>query len=110
MTVDTQVRHVTKAGSNIFRELGFPAAQARRLQQASRQEIDGVRRLKTHLMDEIAAWIAAHELTQQQAAGVLLVSRPRVSDLVNGKADKFTIDALVAMAGLLGKRVTIAVK
>jgi hypothetical protein len=40
MTIDTEIRHVTKAGTNLFLELGFSAAEARKLHAASRKQID----------------------------------------------------------------------
>jgi hypothetical protein len=39
MTIDTEIRHVTKPGANLFLELGFSAAEAKWLQTASRQQI-----------------------------------------------------------------------
>ncbi|MEO8188667.1 MAG: XRE family transcriptional regulator, partial [Burkholderiaceae bacterium] len=38
MTVDTEIRHVTKRGANLFLELGFPPDEARRLHAASRKQ------------------------------------------------------------------------
>jgi predicted XRE-type DNA-binding protein len=38
-----------------------------------------------------------------------MVSRPRVSDVVNQKTAKFTIDALVEMLSCVGKPVRMAV-
>ena len=38
-----------------------------------------------------------------------MVSRPRVSDVVNKKATKFTIDALIGMLSLIGKPVKLVV-
>ena len=40
---------------------------------------------------------------------MLQVTRPRVSDVVNHKVEKFTIDALVSMLGRIGKQVRLAV-
>jgi hypothetical protein len=37
MKIDTQIRHVTRQGANLFLELGFSAAEAKRLHAASRQ-------------------------------------------------------------------------
>jgi predicted XRE-type DNA-binding protein len=48
-------------------------------------------------------------VTQAVAAEVLHVTRPRVSDMVNHKVDKFTIDALVGMLARIGKQVRLAV-
>ena len=44
--IDTGVRHVTKAGTNLFRELGFSPAEAKRLQVESRKQISQVRRAR----------------------------------------------------------------
>ena len=109
MKVDTEIRHVTKQGANIFLELGFPPAEAKRLHAASRKQINDTRRLKQQLMEELSAWIAEHHLKQAQAAEILMVSRPRVSDVVNKKTDKFTIDTLVEMLSRVGKPVTLAI-
>lgn len=109
MTVDTEIRHVTKPGANIFLELGFAPEEAKRLQATSRQEIDDSLRLKQQLMEELSAWIVQHHLKQAQAAEILMVTRPRVSDVVNKKAAKFTIDALVEMLSRAGKSVKVAV-
>ena len=83
MMVDTKIRHVTKPGANLFLELGFPPDEARRLQAASRKHINDTRLLKQQLMDELSRWIAEHGLRQADAAEILMVSRPRVSDVVN---------------------------
>jgi predicted XRE-type DNA-binding protein len=109
MTIDTTIRHVTKPGANIFIELGFTPAEAKRLQAASRKQINDTRLLKQQLMDELSNWIAEHHLKQEEAAAILMVSRPRVSDVVNKKTAKFTIDTLVEMLSRVGKPVKLAV-
>jgi predicted XRE-type DNA-binding protein len=109
MKVDTEVRHVTKPGANLFLELGFPPAEAKRLHAMARKHINDTRRLKHQLMDELSAWIMEHRLKQSQAAEILMVSRPRVSDVINKKVAKFSIDTLVEMLGRVGKPVTLAI-
>lgn len=109
MNIDTAVRHVTKPGANLFLELGFPAKEAARLQAASRKQINDTRLLKEQLMAELAAWIAQHHLKQAEAARILMVSRPRVSDVVNKKTAKFTIDTLVEMLSRVGIPVKLAI-
>lgn len=109
MSTDTKIRHVTKLGANIFLELGFSPAEAKRLQAASRKQINDTKRLKEQLMAELAGWIEDHRLKQADAAEILMVSRPRVSDVVNKKTTKFTIDALVGMLSRVGKPVRLAV-
>jgi len=109
MTVDTKIRHVTKPGANLFLELGFAPDEAKRLHAASRKHINDTRLLKRQLMEELSVWIAEHHLKQAEAAEILMVSRPRVSDVVNKKTAKFTIDTLVEMLGRVGKPVRLAI-
>ena len=109
MNVDTEIRHVTKPGANLFLELGFAPEEAKRLQAASRKQINDTRRLKRELMEAVAVWIAEHKLRQAEAAEILMVSRPRVSDVVNKKTAKFTIDALVEMLSRIGRPVRLMV-
>jgi len=109
MTIDTEIRHVTKPGANLFMELGFSAKEAERLQAASRKQINDTRQLKEQLMSELSEWIEQHHLKQAEAAAILMVSRPRVSDVVNKKTAKFTIDTLVEMLSRVGKPVTLAI-
>lgn len=100
---------MTKAGANLFLELGFPPEEAKRLHAASRKQINTTLRLKKQLMTELADWIEEHHLRQADAAEILMVSRPRVSDVVNHKTAKFTIDTLVQMLSRIGKSVELAV-
>lgn len=109
MKIDTEVRRVTKPGANLFLELGFPPAEAMHLHALSRKHINDTRRLKRQLMDELSAWIAEHRLKQSDAAEILMVSRPRVSDVMNKKMTKFSIDTLVEMLGRVGRPVTLSV-
>jgi predicted XRE-type DNA-binding protein len=109
MKVDTEIRRVTKPGANLFLELGFAPEEARRLHAASKKQINDTRLLKRQLMEELSVWIAAHKLRQAEAAEILMVSRPRVSDVVNKKTAKFTIDTLVEMLSRVGKPVRLAV-
>ena len=107
MTIDTEIRHVTKPGANLFLELGFDYADAVRLQAKSQQHINDTKGLKEQLMDELSKWIVENHLKQADAAEILKISRPRVSDVVNKKVCKFTIDALVDMLNRIGRPVRL---
>ena len=109
MKIETKIRHVTRPGANLFLELGFTPAEAKRLQAASRKQISDTRLLKRQLMEGLSVWIAKHHLKQAAAAEILMVSRPRVSDVVNKKTAKFTIDTLVEMLSRIGKPVRLAI-
>jgi predicted XRE-type DNA-binding protein len=109
MRIDTEIRHVTKAGVNLFLELGFSAAQAWKLHAASRKRIDDTRALKLQLMAELSNRISLHQLKQAHAAPISMVSRPRVCDVVNNKTAKFTIDTLVEMLRRVDKPLKLAI-
>jgi len=70
MTIDTEIRHVTKPGANLFLELGFSAAEARKRHAASRKQINDTRLLKQQLMAELSTWITEHRLRQADAAQI----------------------------------------
>jgi len=67
MKIDTEIRHVTKSGANLFLELGFAPAEAKRLQAASRKQINDTQLLKQQLMEELSTWIAEHHLKQAES-------------------------------------------
>ncbi|MCW8354044.1 MULTISPECIES: helix-turn-helix domain-containing protein [Citrobacter] len=108
-TVDNKVRHVTSPDVNIFAELGFAEAKAKSLKHDAECEVEQLIRLKQQLMQEISGWIDENHLKQAEAAVKLNISRPRVSDVVNQKTNKFTLDALVMMLVKLGKPVTVQI-
>ncbi|VAW37101.1 hypothetical protein MNBD_CHLOROFLEXI01-2155 [hydrothermal vent metagenome] len=89
--------HVTSADGNVFADLGFASDEAAKL------------KIKAHLMIQLEQWIREEQLKQEDAARLLQVNRPRISDVVRGKTDKFTIDALVDMLERAGKQVTVQV-
>jgi predicted XRE-type DNA-binding protein len=60
--------------------------------------------LKADLTIMIRGIIEQQGWTQQEAAERLAVSQPRISDVVNGKIDKFTLDQLFSMLDKLGFR------
>jgi predicted XRE-type DNA-binding protein len=58
-------------------------------------------------MIELRELIADRGLTQTAAAARLGVSQPRISDLVQGKIERFSIDTLIAMLGRAGVAVKL---
>ncbi|MER2980859.1 MULTISPECIES: helix-turn-helix domain-containing protein [Serratia] len=107
--IDTASRHVTQPDDNIFIDLGFPAEQAAALLAKSDEDIAQAIEMKRQLMTEISGWIKVKGYKQITAAKILHVSRPRVSDVVNLKTEKFTLDSLVGMMALTGKKVRMVI-
>ena len=88
---------VHRSSGNVFRDLGFPAEQAESL------------RLRADLMVRIRQVIEGRNLTQAAAAKLLGVTQPRISDLVRGKIDLFSIDTLIDMLARVGIRVGLTI-
>ena len=66
-------------------------------------------KLRAELMREIRHKIEDSGWTQSITAEKLSVSQPRVSDLLNGKISKFSLDALVNMLATLGGEISLEV-
>jgi len=66
-------------------------------------------RLRSDLMILLERHIRASGLTQKDAARLLGVTQPRVSDLLSGKIDRFSVDALVNMAAAAGLYIELKV-
>ena len=107
---DLKSRHVTPADGNVFADLGFSPKQAKVLLKDADARIAKAQRLKEEAATAIAQWIQAKKLTQVAASEILDVSRPRVSDLVNLKLGRFSLDTLVAMLLRTGKNVDLVVR
>jgi predicted XRE-type DNA-binding protein len=83
--------------SNIFRDLGFNAKEAENL------------KLRARLMVELEKHIREKRLTQKRAAERLGVTQPRISDLMRGKIDLFSVDTLITMLTQAGLKVDVKV-
>ena len=66
-------------------------------------------RARADLMLELQDHLRKRKLTQTEAAKLLKVAQPRVSDLMRGRIDLFSADTLIDMLGRLGARVTVSV-
>ena len=82
---------ITPSCGNVFLDLGFPAGEA------------AVLALRAKLMCELEKLIKQEGWTQQEAAKRFGIAQSRVSDLVRGKWEKFSLDMLVTIAARAGR-------
>lgn len=66
-------------------------------------------RLRSVLMMALKDHIARTELSQSDAAKLLGVTQPRISDLLRGKIELFGLDTLVNMIGAAGLHIEMRV-
>ncbi len=86
---------VINSSGNVFIDLGYSSDEAAVLQ------------MRADLMADLRRLIKGRKLTQAKAAEVLGVSQSRVSDLINGKWERFSLEMLITLATRAGMRVTL---
>ena len=86
---------ITPGSGNVFLDLGFEPVEAQHLL------------VRADLMGKASDLIRARGWSQKQAAAALGVTQPRISDLVRGKIDRFSVDSLVEMLGRAGVSVKL---
>ena len=84
------------SSGNVFRDLGLPDAD----------ELD----IKANLAIKIGQIIARRGLSQVKAAALLGIDQPKVSAIVRGHLEKFSIERLCALLTRLGCDVDIRVQ
>lgn len=87
---------ITVSSGNVFTDLGFAPGEA------------AVLALRADLMGRLRLLIEERGWSQVQAAEQFGIGQSRVSDLVRGKWDKFSLDMLITLAARAGKRVEVA--
>lgn len=89
---------VTPSTGNVFRVLEFRRDEAEHLL------------VRADLMIQVQKLLASRGLKQRTTAKLLNVTQPRVSDLLRGRIDLFSTDALIDMLARLGAQVRLMVK
>jgi predicted XRE-type DNA-binding protein len=84
---------VERSSGNVFCDLGFSPSEAARLAVRSR------------LMLALREHIRRKGWTQAEAARVMGVTQPRISNLVQGRIDRFSVDCLIGLLQACGLQV-----
>ena len=67
-------------------------------------------KIRSHLMIALQEHLRSRGLTQVEAAKLLGVTQPRVSDLMRGRIDLFSLESLVDMITSIGLEVEVSIK
>ena len=94
----TKKLNIVVGSDNVFRDLGFPESEAQNLL------------LRADLVIRIRKVIEKLGITQAEAAKRASITQPRMNDLVKGRTEKFTLDAMVNVAAQLGYIVKLSLK
>ena len=94
----TKKLSVVVGSDNVLRDLGFPEGEAQNLL------------LRADLVVHIRKVIEKLGVTQAEAAKRASITQPRMNDLIKGRTEKFTLDAMVNVAAQLGYIVKLSLK
>jgi len=83
---------ITMGSGNIFVDLGFDSAEAEIMQ------------LRAQVMIQMEQFLKAQGWTQAEAAKKLKVTQPRISRLIKGKWEDFSLDMLLTLAARMGMK------
>jgi predicted XRE-type DNA-binding protein len=86
---------IVNSSGNVFIDLGYSPDEAAILQ------------MRADLMADLRKWIKAKRLTQAKVAEILGVSQSRLSDLIRGKWERFSLEMLITLATRAGMQVTL---
>lgn len=86
---------IKTSSGNVFVDLGFPEGEA------------AVLALRADLMGRLRLLVQQESWTQAQAAQRFGIAQSRVSDLLRGKWDKFSLDMLITLAARAGQKVAL---
>jgi predicted XRE-type DNA-binding protein len=89
---------ITKGSANVFEDLGFNVQESQNLL------------LRSQTMIALVQWFEASGMTQAIAAKTLGITQPRFNQLLKGKIEIFSLDALVNMATSAGMRVGLSIR
>ena len=91
-------KQITKGSANVFEDLGFTSQESQNLL------------LRSQTMIALVQWFEASGMTRAQAAKSLSITQPRFNQLLKGKIEIFSLDALVNMATSAGMRVGLSIR
>jgi predicted XRE-type DNA-binding protein len=86
---------IIESSGDVFADLGFEPGEAAILQMRAR------------LMSDLREYIASAGMTQMEAADKLGIAQSRVSDLVRGKWEKFSLEMLIMLEARAGRQVEL---
>lgn len=86
---------ITLSSGNVFADLGLPNPEEHLL--------------KSNIAIEIRKLIEAKSLTQAEAARLVGLSQPKVSDILRGRLAGYSVERLLAIVNRLGRSVEVRI-
>jgi len=88
-------KSIVTSSDNVFIDLGYSKDEA------------AIMQIRADLMADLRRFIKNKKLTQTEAAKIFGVSQSRVSDLITGKWEKFSLEMLIILVTKAGMNVKL---
>lgn len=86
---------ITESSGNVFVDLGFEPPEAAILE------------MRASLISDLRSYIESSGMTPTETAEKLRIAQSRVSDLMRGKWEKFSLEMLITLEARVGRKVTL---
>ncbi len=86
---------ITESTGNVFADLGSDEAES------------AILNMRAKLINDLRDYIESSNLTQTEVAETLSITQSRVSDLVRGKWQKFSLEMLITLEARAGRTVLL---
>jgi predicted XRE-type DNA-binding protein len=86
---------IIESSGNVFADLDLEPAEA------------AILHMRAKLINDLRLYIQSSGMTQMEAAEELGIAQSRVSDLVRGKWEKFSLEMLITLEARAGRQVTL---
>lgn len=83
------------SSGNVFLDLGFEPGEA------------AILHMRARLMTDLREYIQSSEMTHKQLSQKLAIPESRVSDLIAGKWEKFSLETLITLEARAGRQVLL---
>jgi predicted XRE-type DNA-binding protein len=86
---------ITESSGNLIADLGVEPPEAAILE------------MRASLMSDLRMYLQSSGMTPAEAAEKLRIAQSRVSDLMRGKWEKFSLEMLITLEARVGRKVTL---
>lgn len=86
---------ITESTGNVFADLGFEPAES------------AILNMRAKLINDLREYIESSGMTQTEVSERLGIAQSRVSDLVRGKWQKFSLEMLITLEARAGRTVLL---
>lgn len=89
------IESIIESSGNVFTDLGFDPAEA------------AILKMRADLLNDLRAYIENSGLTPKEVGEQLRLTQARVTDIMRGQWEKFSLELLITLASRAGRKVSL---